>query len=218
MDQLTIVQKISVWVLPILFAVTLHEAAHGYVAYKLGDDTAFKAGRITLNPLKHIDPIGTIVVPLILMLSTSFIFGWAKPVPIDPNKLKNPKTDTAWVAFAGPFSNFLMAIFWVGVLKIGLMLFQFKFHFGVALVYMGQAGMMINLVLLVLNLIPIPPLDGSRVFASLLPTPWDQKYNQLAPFGFIIVLLLLVAGILSKFLYPPVLWLQQLLLAIFQLT
>lgn len=217
MEQLTIIQKICVWILPILFAVTLHEAAHGYVANKLGDDTALRAGRITLNPLKHIDLVGTILLPLILMLATNFIFGWAKPVPVNTNNLKNPRRDTAWVAIAGPASNFLMAIFWVGILKIGMILFQQKYEFARGLIYMGQAGMIINLVLMVLNLIPIPPLDGSRVVASLLPTPWDKRYDQLTPFGFFIILALLISGVLSKFLFPPILYLQQLLLSLFQL-
>lgn len=218
LDELSVMVKICIWIVPIIFAVTLHEAAHGYVAYKLGDDTAFRAGRITLNPIKHIDPLGTILLPLIMMLTTNFIFGWAKPVPVNPNKLKNPKKDTAWVAFAGPLSNFLMAVFWVGFLKIGVILVKNHYPWAVYLVYVGQAGMIINLVLMVLNLIPIPPLDGSRVVASLLPTPWDKKYDQLSPFGFFILIALLVSGILNKILFPPIFWLQDVLLNLYSLT
>src|SRR5262249_49624292 len=157
------------WALPILFAITLHEVAHGWVAYKRGDNTAFLAGRISLNPLKHIDLLGTIILPSLLLLTSGFMFGWAKPVPVDIRQLKNPRWDAALVAAAGPLSNLAMALFWAGLSKLGLLWVAYlKLHhgnldYGLWLFLMGQAGITINLFLLLLNLIPIPPLDGSRV-------------------------------------------------------
>lgn len=182
----------------------MHEAAHGWVAFKLGDDTAYRAGRITANPLKHIDLIGTVLVPLILLLTTPFLFGWAKPVPVDSFKLRRPRRDFALVAVAGPISNFLMAIIWMGFLKIGIILFQNKIQIGTPLMLMSQAGVMINLFLMVLNLIPIPPLDGSRVVSSMLPRTWDIYYNRIGPFGFMILLVLLITKVIPEFILPPV--------------
>lgn len=211
------IQQICIWALPILFAITLHEAAHGYVANKLGDRTAFLLGRISANPLKHIDPIGTILVPLILMMTTPFVFGWAKPVPVDARNLRNPRWDMAWVALAGPTSNFLMALFWAGILKLAVYLKTLKLAYAVPMALMGQAGIMINLVLMVLNLIPLPPLDGSRLLSALLPPRIAYRFNQLERFGFIIVLLLAVAGVLSAILIPPVKWLAKLIITLFQI-
>lgn len=215
MDKLTTIQLIAVWILPILFAVTFHEAAHGYVAHKLGDDTAYMLGRISANPLKHIDLIGTIIVPLLLLVSTGFVFGWAKPVPVNQNRLRNPKRDFALVALAGPTSNFLMAVFWIAILKIAFMLPRSETL--LPLVYMCQAGVSINLVLMVLNLIPIPPLDGSRFVSYLLPRPWDLYFDKVTPFGFLIILALIMSGILSKIMSPAITFLQQFLLMIFQI-
>ncbi len=215
MDQLTTIQQIAIWILPILFAVTLHEAAHGYVAYKLGDDTAYRLGRITANPLKHIDPIGTIILPIILMLTTGFIFGWAKPVPVNQSRLNHPKRDFALVALAGPTSNFLMAIAWIGILK--LYLFLPKQDIFLPIVLMCQAGLMINILLMVLNLIPIPPLDGSRFISYLLPSPWDKRFDKITPFGILIILALIMSGVLSKIMLPAISYVQHALITLFQI-
>ena len=164
--ELTLVQKIAIWALPVLFAITVHEGANGWVASKFGDQTARLAGRLTLNPFKHIDLIGTIIVPLMLLMVSNFIFGWAKPVPVDARNLRHPRYHMALVAAAGPIANFLMALFWAAIAKLGINL---NAWFGVPLIYMGQAGMMINIVLGVLNCLPLPPLDGGRVLYNLLP-------------------------------------------------
>ncbi|MFI4937492.1 MAG: site-2 protease family protein [Candidatus Berkiellales bacterium] len=217
MDKLTLVQQACVYTIPILFAITMHEAAHGYVAHRLGDDTAYLAGRITANPLKHIDLIGTVLVPIVLFLTTSFIFGWAKPVPVNHSRLHHPKRDGAIVALAGPGSNLLMAVMWAGFLKLSVLMLQHQSHLGIPLLYMSQAGIMINLVLMVLNLIPIPPLDGSWVVSSLLREPWSRWYSNITPFGFLIVLALLAIGVLNKILLPSVIWLHSVLLTLFHI-
>ncbi|MGD9592550.1 MAG: site-2 protease family protein [Candidatus Berkiella sp.] len=215
MDQLTTIQLIAIWILPIVFAVTLHEAAHGYVAYKFGDDTAYMQGRVSANPLRHIDLLGTVILPIFLMLTTKFVFGWAKPVPVNQYKLRHPKRDFAIVALAGPLSNFLMAIIWMGILK--LCLIAPKHSFIVPLVYMSQAGIMINVVLMILNLIPIPPLDGSRFIYFLLPSPWDQRFNKITPFGIVIILILIFTGVLTKMMVPGIDFVQNSLLALFHI-
>ena len=197
--------------------MTLHEAAHGYVAYKLGDDTAYLMGRVTINPLKHIDLFGTIIIPILLMMTSGFIFGWAKPVPINVTRLRKPKRDAAIVALAGPFSNLIMAIIWAGILKLGLTVDHHAHPLFMIFNLMGQAGLMINLVLMVLNLIPIPPLDGSRFLSYLLPPPWDYWFNRITPFGILIILILIFTGVLSYVLYPAVGWLEILLLHLFQI-
>lgn len=215
MDQLNTIQLVAVWAIPILFAVTLHEAAHGYVAYRLGDDTAYRLGRITANPIKHIDPIGTIIVPVLLLLTTKFVFGWAKPVPVDRARLRNPKRDFLLVSLAGPTSNFLMAVAWMILLKLAIFLLQHHYQAGLPLLYMSQAGVIVNLVLAVLNIIPIPPLDGSRLLTYLLPAPWDARVEKAAPIGMILVLILAVSGLLGPFLIVPVNYLQKMLMMIF---
>ncbi len=216
MPEFTLVQQILIWFIPILFAITLHEAAHGFVAYKLGDDTAFKAGRISANPFRHVDLFGTILLPVFLFVTTHFIFGWAKPVPVVAQKLRNPKRDMALVALAGPASNFIMALFWMIIVKIGLSLVASKINAGLPLVFMGRAGVLINLILMILNLIPIPPLDGSRFITFLLPYPWDKRFNQIPPLiGFMLIILLISTGILGEFLYPAVKLVEQFLLTIF---
>jgi len=199
-----IAYTIAVWALPILFAITLHEAAHGWVANKLGDPTAKSRGRITINPLKHIDPVGTIVVPLFLAMVSPFVMGWAKPVPVEPRYFKSPLLDMALVAVAGPVSNFIMACCWAAFILLADSLVS-PSSFLVFLAEMGKNGIIINIVLMVLNLLPIPPLDGGRVVAGVLPPSLAIPFMQLERFGMVIVLLLLVSGVLGKIMWPVVL-------------
>lgn len=208
MNTLTIIQKIIIWSVPILFAVTVHEVAHGWVANKLGDPTAKMLGRLTLNPVKHIDLVGTIIVPLILLLIGGFIFGWAKPVPITWQNLKNPRRDSALVALAGPMANLLMIFLWAFLVKLGLYLTSANI-FGLLLITMGSVGVWINLILMVLNLLPVPPLDGSRVVASFLPGPLAYRFNLLEPYGFFILLILIATGLLAYILTPIIETLQM---------
>lgn len=221
MNQLSQIQIIAAAIIPVLFAITVHEAAHGWLANKFGDPTARMLGRLTFNPIKHIDPIGTIVVPgvLILMYITTggggFIFGWAKPVPITPQNFKNPKSDMALVALAGPVSNLLMAIFWAICIAVSIQLQTSMPEAAIALAAMGQIGLFFNLILMVLNLIPIPPLDGSRVLYSFLKGRAAYNYYRLEPYGVYIVLGLLLLGILGRIIIPIVLTLQTLILDIF---
>ncbi|MBL1275042.1 MAG: site-2 protease family protein [Ectothiorhodospiraceae bacterium] len=202
MEELTTIQRVAVWALPVLFAITVHEVAHGWVAKKLGDPTAMMMGRLTLNPIKHIDPFGTVVVPIALVLMGGFIFGWAKPVPVTWENLRKPKRDMALVAIAGPLSNLLMAILWALIMKLGTMLGGDYRWLALPLIYMGGAGIAINAVLMLLNLLPVPPLDGSRVLAGLLPGPWAWKLSRIEPYGLMIMVVLLVTGILGKILGP----------------
>ncbi|MDC1015768.1 site-2 protease family protein [Candidatus Thioglobus sp.] len=182
-------QTLLIYIIPLLFAITLHEAAHGWVASKLGDHTARMMGRVTLDPTKHIDPIGTIAIPLVLLLSSSgFIFGWAKPVPINFNALRNGKNGMIWVALAGPGANIFMAICWLFVMIIAI-------NMNIALlIEMGRIGILVNCVLAVFNLLPIPPLDGSRVISALLPNRLAYQYNQLEQYGLYILLGLMFLG------------------------
>lgn len=203
MQELNMVQVIAIWALPVLFAITVHEVAHGWVAKKLGDPTAMMMGRLTLNPLKHIDPIGTVVVPLALVLMGGFIFGWAKPVPVTWANLRNPKRDMALVALAGPMSNLVMAFGWALIMKVGFMLGDDFNWLAWPLIYMGGAGIAINGVLMLLNLLPVPPLDGGRVMAGLLPGPWAWKLSRIEPYGLMIMVGLMVTGMLGKILGPP---------------
>ncbi|HEC20801.1 MAG TPA: site-2 protease family protein [Gammaproteobacteria bacterium] len=203
MEELTTIQRVVVWALPVLFAITVHEVAHGWVAKQLGDPTAMMLGRLTLNPIKHIDPIGTVVVPLVLLLMGGFIFGWAKPVPVTWENLKNPKRDMALVAVAGPLSNLLMAILWALVMKLGFMIGNAMPSLAWPLIYMGGAGIAINAILMLLNLLPLPPLDGGRVLAGLLPGPWAWKLSRIEPYGLIILVVLLATGMLGQILSPP---------------
>lgn len=199
MMELTLIQKIAIYALPVIFAITVHEAAHGYAARYFGDMTAHLAGRISLNPIKHIDPIGTILVPTLTMLAGGILFGWAKPVPVDFSRLRNPKRDMLWVAAAGPASNLVMGIFWAFVLSFAG---AAPANLSTPLAYMAQAGVMINIVLMVLNLIPLPPLDGGRIAVSLLPHDLAIRYAKVEQYGFIILLVLLFTGVLSKIMNP----------------
>jgi Zn-dependent protease len=197
-----LVQTVLIYALPVIFAITVHEAAHGYAARYLGDDTAWMMGRVTLNPIKHIDPIGTIAMPLLLYFATSgtFLFGYAKPVPVNFGRLRHPKRDMVWVALAGPASNFVQAILWalvlVGMLAMGI---QEPFF-----VRMCQAGVLVNLVMWAFNLFPLPPLDGGRVLAGLLPRGGAQELlARIEPYGFFIVMALVIAGVVGTWWLRP---------------
>ncbi len=213
MDELTLVRRIVVWLLPVVFAITVHEVAHGWVAKQYGDNTAFAMGRLTLNPIKHVDLIGTLLIPgLLLLTGTGFIFGWAKPVPVDPRHFKNPRRNMAIVALAGPLSNLIMALLWALLARIGVALNMEMIS--QPLIYMGVAGISINLVLALLNLLPIPPLDGSRILSGVLPHELAWHYNKLERFGFIIILLLLSTNLLNVILAYPMFEAQKLFFAI----
>lgn len=218
MDSFTLVQKIILYGIPILFAITVHEVAHGWIANKLGDPTAKMLGRLTLNPIKHIDLVGTIIIPLLLLFLGGFIFGWAKPVPITWQNLKHPRRDTAFVAIAGPMANLFMALLWALIAKLGI---YWKGDtnnmLAIALIAMGEVGVTINIVLMVLNLMPIPPLDGSRVVSAVLPGPASYQFNKLEPFGFIILLALLATGLLAQILLPIVSILQDWIFLLFNI-
>jgi Zn-dependent protease len=196
MDEL--IRNIAVYALPVIFAITLHEAAHAYVAKYFGDNTAYAAGRMTLNPMSHIDPFGTIVIPTLLYLSTGFVFGYAKPVPIDFSRLRHPKRDMAWVALAGPGANFVMALLWL-VFAALLAYFQVQEAFPHKV---AQAGVLTNLLMFAFNLVPIPPLDGGRVLTSILPNKLAYKFARIEPYGFFIVLALIWLKLLGFWVYP----------------
>jgi Zn-dependent protease len=193
-----LIQKIAVYALPVLFAITVHEASHGYVARMFGDTTAFVAGRVSLNPLKHIDPIGTVVVPAIMLLLSGMMFGWAKPVPVNFGALRHPKRDMIWVAAAGPGSNLVMAIIWALFLTGQQMLGSQEPFFQ----QMALAGVHVNLIFMALNLLPIPPLDGGRIVVGLLPNRLAYRFARIEPFGFFIVIGLMVAGLLGFLINP----------------
>lgn len=206
MFELSLIQKIIVAVPPVLLAVTLHEVAHGWAAKYFGDRTAEMLGRLSLNPIKHIDPVGTIAVPALMLATTGFMFGWAKPVPVAWDNLKRPKQDMAWVALAGPFANLIMMILWGILLKIGISMPPEMSYFSHPLVFMSAMGVYINCVLMVLNLLPLPPLDGSRVLMRLLPGPLAYKMARYEQYGLFVLMALLITGILGKILMPIVLW------------
>lgn len=214
--DLNIIQKIAIYALPVIFAITLHEAAHGFVAKHFGDTTAYMLGRVSLNPLRHIDPIGTVLVPLLTLMLGGILFGWAKPVPVNFAQLRNPKKDMFWVAAAGPLSNLVMAVFWAFMIKIATLMPDNSFALPLAL--MGQAGVTINLVLMVLNLLPLPPLDGGRIAVSLLPHNLAYRYAQIEPYGMIILVLLMFSGVLSSILWPFISLGMGLLAAIFGIS
>lgn len=203
-----IIQTIAIWAIPVLFAITLHEVSHGWVAKLLGDSTAQMLGRLTVNPLKHIDPVGTILVPLGLLVFSAmtpgppFVFGWAKPVPVNSRNLGNPQRDMAIVAAAGPLANLVMAVFWAAMIKLGLGLMGTFDWLAVPLVYMGIAGIAINILLMVLNLLPVPPLDGGRVVSGFLPPRMADAYDRVEPYGLFIVLALLATGMLWAIIGP----------------
>ena len=199
-----LIQAIAIAALPVILAITLHEAAHGYAARHFGDPTAWQQGRITANPLKHIDLVGTIIVPgIILLLSTGgILFGWAKPVPVDFSRLRHPKSDMLWVAAAGPGANLAMLLFWALVMKLAWLL-PINF-FSLPMARMAEVGMSVNIALMVLNLFPLPPLDGGRIAVSLLPRAVAWRFAQIERFGFPILLVLLFTGLLSDLLTPVI--------------
>jgi Zn-dependent protease len=220
MLNLNVIQQLITLALPLLLAITLHEVAHGWVALRCGDTTAKAQGRLSLNPLRHIDPIGTVlvpvllwVVPMLLQVPGGFIFGWAKPVPVNYGRLRQPKRDMALVALAGPMSNFLMALGWALVALAGQALHSGLPWLGIPLIAMGIAGINVNIMLGVLNLVPIPPLDGSRVLAGLLPNRAGQLMAQIEPYGLIILVGLLMSGILN--LMPIVNTIRHFILTLF---
>jgi len=202
-----LIQTIALAAIPVLFAITLHEAAHGYVARHFGDMTAYAAGRISLNPLRHIDPVGTILLPLLTLFVGGILFGWAKPVPVNFSALRNPKKDMLWVALAGPAANLVMALFWGAMMRVALM-FPAS-YFAEPLIGMAEFGVTINAILMVLNLLPLPPLDGGRIAISLLPHRQAYQLAKVEPYGIVILILLAVvpvagAPILSRVLSPLV--------------
>lgn len=208
MNELTLIQRIVVWILPVIFAITVHEVAHGWVAKKFGDHTASNLGRLTLNPIKHIDLIGTIILPAFLLITfTGYIFGWAKPVPIVSQNFKKPRQTMAIVALAGPVSNILMAVAWALIMRLGTVMPSEMV--ALPLIYTGIAGVSINLVLALINLIPLPPLDGGRIVAGLLSEKLAFYYNYLERFGIVILLILLLSGGLNLLLGSPLFILQQ---------
>lgn len=204
MNTLNSIQLLAVLALPVVLAITVHEAAHGWVANRLGDRTALMLGRVTFNPLRHIDPVGTILVPAVSFLLVGFLFGWAKPVPVNARNLHNPRRDMALVAVAGPAVNLVMALAWGLVIQLGSLLFHTSEWVALPLVFMGAAGVLINVVLMVLNLLPILPLDGGRVLNSLLPPRLARYYSRVEPFGLIVLIALLATGALSYVLQPLV--------------
>ncbi len=210
-----LIRAVSIFAIPVLFAITLHEAAHGYAARHFGDHTAAALGRISLNPLRHIDPVGTLLIPILLLAVSggSLLFGWAKPVPVNFSALRNPKQDMLWVAAAGPAANLAQALFWGLVLRLGLWMGGDANPLGVPngvhalavpMVLMGAAGIVVNVALMVLNLLPLPPLDGGRMVVSLLPERQAWQFARLERWGFLILIVLLATGLLGSLMWPLV--------------
>jgi Zn-dependent protease len=208
MDFANIIQTIAIYALPVLFAITVHEAAHGYVARYFGDNTAHALGRVTLNPIKHIDPVGTIVMPLVLYIATAgtFLFGYAKPVPVQFGRLRNPKRDMVWVALAGPASNLIQALLW----GVAFYLLQGVSVTEPFFVKMCTAGMLVNVLMFVFNLFPLPPLDGGRILVGLLPYKQAEVVSRIEPWGFFVVIALVLTGVITTF------WMQPLMAATYR--
>lgn len=221
MDIDSIIQGITIYALPVIFAITLHEAAHGYVAKYFGDFTAFNQGRISLNPTKHIDPVGTILVPASLFIiskitmGAGFLFGWAKPVPVNFANLRHPKQDMLWVAAAGPGANLVMAFFWALVIKLAMVMPINDLT--KPMILMGIAGIEINVILMVLNLLPLPPLDGGRMAVSLLPHRIAYHFAKIEPYGFMILLVLLISGVLGVIVWPLITFMKLMIVSFFGL-
>jgi Zn-dependent protease len=206
--EMNVVQVIAIYAIPVILAITLHEASHGYVAMRFGDMTAYAAGRVSLNPIRHIDPVGTVIFPLALLAIAKLfggggiLFGWAKPVPVNYANLRHPKRDMLWVAAAGPLSNLAMALVWALALKVGIS--AQGVYFALPLALMGAAGVFINVIIMVLNLLPLPPLDGGRILVSLLPQRLADGVSRVEPYGFVVLIVLLFTGVLGFVLWPPV--------------
>ena len=221
MDIDSIIQGITIYALPVIFAITLHEAAHGYVAKYFGDFTAFNQGRVSLNPTKHIDPVGTILVPATLFIiskitmGAGFLFGWAKPVPVNFANLRHPKQDMLWVAAAGPGANLVMAFFWALVIKFAMVMPINDLT--KPMILMGIAGIEINVILMVLNLLPLPPLDGGRMAVSLLPHRIAYHFAKIEPYGFMILLVLLISGVLGVIVWPLITFIKLMMVSFFGL-
>jgi len=217
-QELSTAQIFASWALPVLFAITVHETTHGLIANFLGDKTAKILGRLTLNPLKHIDYLGTILIPgILLLLHTGFIIGWAKPVPISERNLKHPRRDMALIALGGPLANFLMALMWAAIAKLGLILDAHGLSGISAIYYMGIAGIQINILLCVFNLLPVPPLDGGHLLMLFLPEKVILSLRVLTPYTFLIFILLLYFGVLQYILLPIIYYLIHLLAFVFGL-
>jgi Zn-dependent protease len=218
MDLQAVIEIVALYAIPMIFAITLHEAAHGYVARYFGDYTAYQAGRISLNPLNHVDPVGTLLIPVVLVVVTAgqFVFGWARPVPVNFSNLRNPKRDMLWVAAAGPGANLFMALCWAVLLKF--MLLVPPNYFSYPLQQMAIGGIVINLGLMVLNLIPVPPLDGGRIAVSLLPNRLAYRFAMIEPYGLIIIVVLLATRVLSAVIWPLVAACRNVIYALFGLT
>ena len=198
----SIIQKITVYAIPLIFAITLHEAAHAYAARYFGDSTAYMLGRMTLNPLKHIDPVWTILVPIVTLLVSPFVFGAAKPVPVNFGALRNPKRDMIWVAAAGPLANLIMMVMWAIIGKVAISLGASGPVYFVALV--AEAGIFVNALLMVFNMFPLLPLDGGRILTGLLPDKMAYAFSRTEPYGMFILIALIVTGVLGKFMWPLV--------------
>lgn len=217
----SMIQGIAIYALPVILAITLHEAAHGYAAKHFGDNTAELEGRISLNPMRHVDPIGTVVVPLTmfivskLTLGAGFLFGWAKPVPVNFENLNRPKRDMLWVAVAGPAANLFMALCWALIVKLGLAMPESGF--AKPMILMGIAGIKINILLMVLNLLPLPPLDGGRMVVSLLPRRLAYYFSHIEPYGFVILLVLLFSGVLGAVIWPIMAEINKIMVVLFGL-
>ena len=218
MDWHAMIQTIALYAIPMVFAITLHEAAHGYVAKYFGDYTAYQAGRISLNPLDHIDPVGTVLIPVVLLVTTAgqFVFGWAKPVPVNFGNLRDPKRDMLWVAAAGPGANLFMALCWAVALKLTFLLPGNDFTYPLQM--MARGGVAINLGLMVLNLVPIPPLDGGRIAVSLLPHRLAYRFAMIEPYGLIIIVVLLATQVLGAVIWPLVILCRRLIYALLGLS
>jgi Zn-dependent protease len=200
--MLEIGAKILIWLVPVVTAITLHEVAHGAVAYYFGDTTAKCAERLSINPIKHVDPVGSLVIPVFLFWVSGFIFGWAKPVPVNEKNLNSPGRDMILVAAAGPIANFIMSIIWAVIMKLGYVLLDTQPDVGLILVYMGAAGIFINAAIMMLNLLPFPPLDGGRILIGLLPKPYSQALTKVEPWGFTILIVMIVTGLVAEVVWP----------------
>lgn len=202
MTELNLLLKMIIWAVPVVFAITLHEVAHGITAVYFGDNTAKEMGRLTANPLKHIDPLGSIVIPIVMIWLSPFIFGWARPVPVNAQNLIQPGRDMIFVAMAGPLANFLMSLFWAFVMKVGILVSINYDSTGFLLITMGAAGVFINIAIMMLNLLPLPPLDGGRILIGLLPERSASWISKIEPFGLPILVVLIFAGLAGKIVWP----------------